>query len=151
MKRNTPSSPQSSFENLENHSEPLDDWAKGDPLWDILDQASTAEPNAFFARNTVRTSRQLQTPSLYSRVISLFNARRLALGAAACACVIMGYQAWPTSETLTTQVAPVVAQTNQSTDSNTNLSELVIEETLLAAAEDPSIFTRDEVVTMLGL
>jgi hypothetical protein len=36
-------------------------------------------------------------------------------------------------------------------ETNNHFSELIIEESLLAAAEDPTLFTRDEVVAMLNL
>lgn len=154
MKRNASNS--SPNQPSEDHLE----WEQGDPVWDILDQASTREPNAFFARNAIRTARQLPTPSLGSRIISLFSSRpsaRLALGAAACLCAVIGYQSWPaiTPEISTITAAPVVTQSSPEPEPSTNLSELVsefvIEETLLAAADDPTMFTRDEVVAMLGL
>jgi len=137
---------------VQNHAEePLNDWKQGDPVWDILHQASSPEPSPFFARNVVRSARQLKKESLASRVISLFSSRRLSLGAAACACAMITYQMWPaatiTDTASTNGMTPTVAPVETTTD----LTELVLEETLLAAADDPSIYTRDEVVAMLGL
>ena len=156
MNRNTPQSNQPPVvTHSENHSETREDWTHGDPLWDVLDQASTRKPDAFFARNIVRATRQLSPPSLSSRLLNFLSSRRMAIGtmgAAACVCVAVTYQFWPTSPQ-TSVTAPTIAQVQspQSEKTTTDLSELVIEETLLAAAEDPTIFTRDEVVTMLGL
>ena len=136
----------------------LEDWDHGDQLWDILSEASKTKPEPFFARNVVRTVRLKKTSSesTSTRILRFFTSRqvvsanrKLALGAAACACVMLGYQLWPTPETATT--APTIAQVAQPSETASNLSELVIEETLLAAADDPTMFTRDEVVAMLGL
>lgn len=148
MKRNTPHSP---THTSEDHSVESADWTEGDPVWDLLDQASTRKPNAFFARNVVRSVRQIPIPSLSSRILGLFRSRRLVLGAAACACVMITYQTWPTAAPETTAPAQIVTLVDQSTEPSSDLSELVIQETLLAAAEDPTIFTREEVVIMLGL
>jgi hypothetical protein len=137
---------------VQNHSEePLNDWKQGDPVWDILNQASSPEPSPFFARNVVRSARQLKKESLVSRVISLFSSRRLALGAAACACAMITYQMWPAATSPDTAPTNGMTQTVAPVETTTDLTELVLEETLLAAADDPSIYTRDEVVAMLGL
>ncbi len=156
MKRNTPDTSRDTPRDIpqlstENHSADSHDWAQGDPVWDLLDQASTREPNAFFARNVVRSVRQLPTPSLSARILGLFSSRRLVIGAAACACAMVAYQVWPTAEPTTSPPAQIVAQIHPSIEPSNDLSELVIQETLLAAAEDPTIFTREEVVIMLGL
>lgn len=138
---------------VQNHpDEPLDDWQQGDPVWDILNQASRPEPSPFFARNVVRSTRQLEKESLASRVISLFRSRRLALGAAACACAMITYQMWPAATGPESTPAKDITQTVTPVETTTtDLTELIIEETLIAAANDPSIYTRDEVVAMLGL
>ncbi len=144
------------------------DWSPemedNDPVWNLLNQASTPEPDPFFARNVVRSARLLENTSetkgaWISRVASLFSARssrRLALGAAACVCALVTYQMWPTSEatealgtemTATpSQPSPVVTAPSELSE----LSELVIAVTLDTAAEDPTIFTHDEVVAMIG-
>lgn len=140
-----------------------EDWEQGDPLWDLLDQASKTEPDPLFARNVVRSVRlEKSSPEpVSSRIIRLFTSRTVALGAAACACIMVGYQLNPLAtgtNTLGQQAAQVItpgttetAQVSSATETSNNLSELIIEETLLAAADDPSMFTRDEVVSMLGL
>ena len=152
MKRNAPDTPRSNPQlPTENHYADSPDWAQGDPVWDLLDQVSTREPDAFFARNVVRSVRQLPTPSLSSRILGLFSSRKLAIGATACACVMIAYQVWPTAEPETSPSTQIVAQIDQSIEPSNDLSKLVIQETLLAAAEDPTIFTREEVVIMLGL
>jgi len=143
------------------HSQHSEEWDKNDPLWDLLGQASTQEPDAFFARNVVRSARQL-TPerstasTLGSRILSLFTSRKLALSAVACTCALVTFQLWPESQPdPKTSSAPEIAQTTQpqiaTEDTATSFSELVIEESLLAAADDPSLFTRDELVAMLDL
>lgn len=120
-----------------------------DPTWNILTQASQREPDVFFARNVVRLTRQLEdAPSTWkTRLTSVFAPRRLAVVAAACTCALLGYSMWSPPETPDPDIvelptAPIAP--------SSALSELVIEETLEAAAEDPTIFTHDEVVAMIG-
>jgi len=158
MKRNTPSSTQTApLAVAKIDSANHDEWSEDDALWDLLDKASTQEPDTFFARNVVRSARQLETPTLSRRIAALFRSPKLVISAAACATILIGYQVWPSTTPSISQPSPVVAQitpvdqTTPSSDLTTDFSELVIEETLLAAAEDPTIFTRDEVVAMLGL
>lgn len=79
---------------------------------------------------------------------SFFTPRRLALGAAACVCALLAYPMWPTPKTSGQDI--VESPTQATAPPSSALSELVIEETLDAAAEDPTIFTHDEVVAMIG-
>lgn len=128
------------------------DWEQGDPVWDLLEQASDQKADAFFARNVIRETRQLKSPSLGSRIISLFASRKVVLAAAACLGIVVGYQIWPMIPTeTTTNPTPEIVESSPEQESSSNLSELVIEETILAAADDPTILTRDELVAVLGL
>jgi len=152
MKRNPSSTPSSlPPTSTQPTRQKAEDWDQGDALWDLLSEASETQADPFFARNVVRTVRlQEKSPiTAGARVIGFLTSRTLALSAAACACVMLGYQLWPAPETPTT--AAVIAQVQPSAETASNLSELVLEETLLAAADDPTMFTRDELVTMLGL
>lgn len=131
---------------------------ENDPVWNLLSQASTPKPDPFFARNVVRSARLLEKPSntWLARVTSLFTARtsrRLTLGAAACVCALVTYQMWPSPEATEAPETSITATPSPPTPpsmASTELSELVIAETLDAAAEDPTIFTHDEVVAMIG-
>ena len=126
---------------------------QNDPVWGLLDKASSHEPSAMFARNVIRETRLSQNQernqdrNLGSRILAILNPTRLALGAAACACATVTYHMWP-SPTQPNSPYPVASET--ASEPSTALTELVIEESLEAAAEDPSIFTRDEVVAMIG-
>jgi len=163
MKRNA-STPKPS------HSQHSEEWDETDPLWNLLDQASTQKPSAFFARNVVRSVRQLEsersnTIPLGARILSLFTSRKLALSAVACTFALVSFQLWPdqqlntpptsTAQSAQTTQAPLANPTPSApiatVDTATSLSELVIEESLLAAADDPSLFTRTELVAMLDL
>lgn len=156
MKRNNPNSGTGTDTGTspENTSE---EWTQGDPLWDLLSNASEREPDPFFARNIVRKTRLQQNTRepVGSRLRRLLTPRLVSLGAAACACALIGYQVWqPANTSPQPGTPPTMAQVNQTPDSSstmTELSDILIEETLLAAADDPSLFTRDEVATMLGL
>lgn len=136
---------------------PTEEWNASDPVWKLLGEASEPKEDVFFARNVVRAARQLEQerPTLGERLLGVFTAPRLALGAVACAGVLLAWQMIPSSTPQnsnsvvqdTTEVTPPVDKTAEETE----LSDLVMLETLSAAAEDPTIFTRDEVATMIGL
>ncbi len=138
-----------------------EEWTASDPLWKLLNEASSPQENVFFARNVVRTARQLEKepPSLLARFLSACTAPRLTFGAIACAVTFTAWQLIPSPSTpqtaekatqdITTSPDTITPVDNFTEE--TELSELVMLETLSAVAEDPSIFTRDEVVTMIGL
>ncbi|MBT8044503.1 MAG: hypothetical protein KJO79_06080 [Verrucomicrobiae bacterium] len=138
------------------HPEPIHNWgldqAQGDPqddqLWDLLGEASERQPSAFFARNVVREARLLgsQKPTWQDRITAFFSPAKLTIGAAACGCALAVYSMWPT----TTPVEPAPVAETTTPEPSSALAELVIEESLAAAAEDPTLFTRDEVVAMIG-
>lgn len=137
---------------MEDHNEA---WEDGDPLWDLLEQASPPpEPDVFFARNVVRSARLLGDikPTFRQRISQLFVNRTWAVGAAACVCAVMALQVWPeTSTDPVTASAPTEAPLDPFDEVSSELSDMVIEEILIAAADDPSIISRDEVVSLLGL
>lgn len=136
---------------------PTQDWglaqeqtdSKDQQLWDLLGEASQREPSAFFARNVVREARLLgsRNPSWGTRVIGLFSPVKLTVGAAACTCALAAYLMWPSAA----PIEPPNVVDTPPTEPTSPLTELVIEESLAAAAEDPTIFTRDEVVAMIDL
>lgn len=123
------------------------DQEQDDPVWQLLGKASKQEPSAFFARNVIREARALTQPTLASRLQSLFTSKRLVALSCSCLLVILGIQLWPSHQAV---------QTSSSkgegiyTEPSLALGELIIQESLNAAAEDPSIYTRDEIVAMIG-
>lgn len=135
-----------------------DEWNASDPLWNLLDQASKPQENAFFARNVVREVRLLEQerPSLSARLTGFFTMPKLALGAMACGLAIVAWQIIPSAGTPQTPGAITQDNTEQAipnviTSEETYLSDIVMQDTLTAAAEDPTIFTRDEVAALIGL
>lgn len=135
-----------------------DEWSHSDPVWKLLDKASKPQEDVFFARNVVRTARQLEQerPSLGERLLTLFTLPKITLAATACAVGLAAWQLMPSDNTAPAPDTTVQSPTEETTPLNdsteaTELSELVMLETLSAAAEDPTIFTRDEVATMIGL
>lgn len=116
-------------------------------LWDILGKASHQKPGAFFTRNVVRKTRAQAGPAFTSRILAIFTPTRLALSAAAFICILAAYQLWPTHEPT---VKPAVTAQYDAPEPSVALAELVIRESLQAAAEDPSLFTHDELVAMIG-
>lgn len=136
----------------QNGQEPLE---QGDPLWDLLGKASEHEADAFFARNVVRTTRQLTdtTPTWRERIAAILTPKTAAVSlsiTAACVCALFVAQL-QNEQPDNTQPDPGIVQTPPPVDSSTALTDLVIEESLMAAADDPTQFTHDEVVAMIGL
>jgi hypothetical protein len=145
-------------DHLDNSPEPSDirsrqsmpeipDQEKNDPVWQLLGNASKKEPSDFFARNIIRETRALAQPTLATRLQSLFTPKRLLAVSCSCLLIILGIQLWSTD-----QPAQTTAATAEDiyTEPSLTLGELIIEENLNAAAEDPSIYTRDEIVAMIG-
>lgn len=156
MKRNSPNnlSPNQPSDTSESQlsSDPLN---KADALWDLLDQASERKADAFFARNVVRETRQLTTTqaSWTERLAGALFTKKAILPFAAVACMgVIAVNQFKSDEPVTAaQPAPVVTTESGNDDPSTDLAELIIEESLVAAAEDPSQFTHDELVAMVGL
>ena len=160
MKRNA-SNPAHSLE--QNHNDPDDPLNQQDPLWDMLGKASKREPDTYFARNVLRAVRTEEVESLTwgQRLSKWLGGKSLApmalSSAAACAiAAFAAFQFWPSPSTtptnITSQNQPANTVTDiATTEETTELAEVVIKEGLAAAADDPTMFTHDEVVAMLGL
>lgn len=120
-----------------------------DPVWHLLEKASKKEASAFFARNIMRETRlhAKRSPSLFLRLQSLLTSKRIASLACVCILAIAAFEFWPSDKSVET--VDSINQENQITSASP-LSELLIEESLNVAAEDPSIYTRDEIVAMIG-
>lgn len=124
-----------------------------DPLWDILGRASEAEAGPFFAKNILRSTRQLpQKVSVIHRMKDILSPKAFAMStAAACACIFAVFQILPSNETTEladnaiNQLVTPITETVEF-----EISEFILQETLLAAAEDLSIFTHDEILAMVG-
>ena len=120
-----------------------------DPVWHLLEKASKKKAGPFFARNIMRETRlhAKHSPSLFFRVPSLLTSKRIASIACVCVLAVAAFEFWPSGKSIET-VDSMTAE-NQAASTST-LSELLIEESLNVAAEDPSIYTRDEIVAMIG-
>lgn len=143
-------SPDSSPPDGQETTDPL---GKEDALWSLLGEASGREADAFFARNTVRRARLLAdaSPPWGTRLAAVFSTRKALLPLAAAACIgAVAVTQLSREQPPASPPAPVV-QADPADDASAALAELVIEESLVAAADDPSQFTHDEVVAMVGL
>ena len=116
---------------------------------ELLDHASTQQPSDFFARNIIRDIRQ-ETPdvSLASKLLSLFTIPRVALPALACIGGIVVYLS--VNKPQTEEISENAHSNAQVEMASNDITNLLIEETLTIAAQDPSIFTHDEVLALVG-
>jgi len=127
-----------------------EDW--DDSMWNLLGKASHQEPDAMFARDIVRKTRLLGRPkaTLSGMLAGIFSPLRISLVTAAVAavvCITGVSHFWPEPPS---SPIPALATLSDTQESAVALTELIISESLSAAAEDPSLFTRDEVVAMIG-
>lgn len=120
-----------------------------DPVWHLLGKASKKEASTFFARNIMRETRlhAEHSPSLLFHLRSLLTSKRIASVACVCILAVAAFEFWPSDQS--DETVESMTLENQ-TASISTLSELLIEESLNVAAEDPSIYTRDEIVAMIG-
>ena len=88
-----------------------------------------------------------RSPSLFFRLQSLLTSKRIASVACICILAAAAFEFWPSDQS--DETVESMTLENQ-TASISTLSELLIEESLNVAAEDPSIYTRDEIVAMIG-
>ena len=124
-----------------------------DPLWQLLENASHKQPSAFFARDTVREAR-LQASAL-SPLSSFFNicftAKTVSITACLALLALTAILTWPGHDsTNPAHVAEQSTDTRLESSVTNTFNELIIEESLSAAADDPSIYSRDEIVAMIG-
>lgn len=129
---------------LPDHDPGLED----DTLWTVLDQASRSEPSPAFLQDTLRRARlePTATPwwkSLFSslpvRIVSFASA---GTAIAALALVLSSPDA-PAPETPVSQVEPTApAEWNE-------LENALAAEVLTEAAEDPTLFSDQEIVALL--
>lgn len=126
-----------------------------DPLWDLLGKASAQEPSPLFAKNVLRQTRQLPTQSSFTERLkeelkSYLSVKKIAISAtAACACILVISQI--TSDRGNNNIAiNETAQPVTPSAETDSITEFLLQETLLVAAEDPSQFTHDEVLAMIG-
>lgn len=124
---------------------------KEDPLWDLLGKASECTPSNSFARDIVRTARNLPVKLGFMARMKGFFLPRVSTGkfalitVAACAGILVTLQVTP--DKADTPLADSVAT---QADEPAEISEIIFQETLIAAAADPTIFTHDEVLAMVG-
>ena len=128
-----------------------------DPVWDLLGKASETTPSQRFAKDVVRATRQLPVKlSLGARIqqfaASFSSTQKFATTAvAACACVLLVLQVTQNNDNTVVE-APDTSHVQELVENTEPLeiSEFIFQETLIAAAEDPTIFSHDEVLAMVG-
>ncbi|MBT7959996.1 MAG: hypothetical protein HN759_11765 [Akkermansiaceae bacterium] len=155
MKSNPPirlSSDSSKALTISDSDSPTDPMGKDDLLWDLLGEASEQKPNVFFTRNVVRETRKLAKtqPSWRQLISNVLSTKKVIIPIVATACIALAIiTQHQTSQPVTSQSNTVVEST--ATEDDTALTDLVINESLTIAADDPSQFTHDEIVAMIGL
>ena len=116
------------------------DW-ENDPVWRLLDQAPPPEPGPLFVRNVLREVRLAEAACRpwWQGLLAPKPLAAGALGAAALAALVI----W-------TSPTPQTAETPEPEPAATNPVEALLEEELLlTAAEDPSVFSDEQLVALL--
>jgi len=127
----------------EQHEQPLEP----DPVWDLVDKAPTRPASASFVRKTVqmvREQRRRQTwwQRLLAPVLARPTASMAGLAAAAAAVVLVVNLVQPGEQ-------PAGVASFDSPQGN-EIEEAIATEMLMAAAENPSEFSDQELVCLLG-
>lgn len=125
------------------HDSNQDDWEK-DPVWKLVEDAPPAQAGSLFARNVMREVR-LSHEKRLRWWHSLLAPIPLAAGglAAVAAALILVVGSEPSSDEVAEEPSPAVEP------AEVQLGELVEEEMLREAANDPSAFTDEDLVTLL--
>ena len=127
-------------------AEDHNDW-ENDPVWNLVEEAKPREAGPFFARNVMREIRLSEEKAApwWQRLLSPKPLLAGALGTAAAVAIIatLGPD---------TGDSPAIGQTPE-TPENTpvvqEVDDLLDEELLMAASEDPSAFSDEALVGML--
>ena len=117
-----------------------------DPVWDLLDDAPPQEPGPRFAQDLVRRARlEGQGGKAWSK--ALFSPKPLiGMATAACACAAI-LASFPTE---TSDPAPVVVSPQPPTDDwEENFADILANELLTSAADDPTLLSDSEIIALL--
>lgn len=119
-----------------------------DPVWDLIDKAPTQPASAEFVHKTVQMVReQRQRQSWWQRLLASARNRpsaTIAGMAAAAACVVLAVTALQPKDQPAGSVSFDSPQAEE-------IQEAIATEMLMAAAENPSEFSDQELVALLGL
>jgi hypothetical protein len=118
-----------------------------DPVWDVVDQARPQDAGPLFSRNVMREIRlsEQETRSWWK---GLFGPKPLAFGGLAAAAAFAILLSWNPGSTPSTpgladdDPAPTEVQLAE-------LDEELNQELLIAAAEDPSLFSDEQLLALL--
>ena len=115
---------------------------ESDPVWDLIDKAPTQPASVHFARETVQLVRQAREPreSWWQKLMTPVQLTGLAAAAVAVALVIgFGFPGAGNGKVVTSNGEKAAA-----------LTEILETEMLMAAADNPSEFSDQELVYLLG-
>lgn len=133
---------------MKRHPEHADQQLEPDAVWDLIDQSPTQPASAHFVRKTVQMVREeRQRRSWWQRLVAAAKDRpatAIASLAAATAALLLALTAWQPGGQPTD---PVSDNSPQAGD----IEEAIATEMLMAAAENPSEFSDQELVVLLGL
>lgn len=136
--------------NHPNHNLPdFDDDLENDAVWNLLEEATPSNPSPRFTQDTLRKVR-LEGDAGADKSPwwkSLFSVKPL-IGMAGAALAAVAIIVSIPSETEST--TPVADNTPETTDDwQKDLDDAVASELLSSAAEDPSLFSDEEIVALL--
>lgn len=114
-----------------------------DPVWDVVDQAQPPEASPLFSRNVMREIRLLEAPTpWWKRFLASKPLIASSLAAAAAVAILIAVN--PND--------PASGITDGSTPDSATVAALhdeLDQELLIAAAEDPSLFSDEQLLALL--
>lgn len=117
-----------------------------DPVWDLVDQSAPRQAGPLFSRNVMREIRVAEQPSVpwWKRLLASRPLMASSLAAAAAVAILLAVN--PDKDTTGSGVTnndPASVPVAEQLDENLN------QELLIAAAEDPSLFSDEQLLALL--
>lgn len=123
---------------------------ENDPLWSLLDEGSKSAPSPAFVQDTLRRTRLEQEEQPWWKTFFASPVRSVSLAcagtAAAVAALVLAFPGEPAPEESHQATAVVQPAT---TDEWKDLEDAIAAGALTDAAEDPSLFSDQEIVALL--
>lgn len=136
--------------NHPNHNLPdFDDELENDAVWNLLEEATPSNPSSRFAQDTLRKIRlegdtDLGKSPWWKSIFSVKPLIGMAGAAIAAVAIIVSLPSEPESP------APIADNNPEAVDDwQKDLDDAVASELLSSAAEDPSLFSDEEIVALL--
>lgn len=122
-----------------------------DPVWNLIDQARPREASPLFARKVLREIRLAEAKPLpwWRRSVPAIPLAIGSFAAAAVVALLLSLTAPPDQGDHPTKLADTTPPSSASPGSSAAFNQAFERELLIAAAEDPSLFSDEQLLALL--